>query len=160
MKRSQPSPDRIPTRRWGAVVARLVGCAVAACVFTSGLVTGWGCSDCDLSVSTHALPDATVGVRYNSSLNSNCGGDAWFLQTGSLPPGIGLQQDGDLGGTPTLSGTYTFTVGVFDFPSGQTAYKGLSIIVDDAATPTPTLTPGLSPTPEFTATPALTPTAG
>jgi hypothetical protein len=87
------------------------------------------------------LPDATVGIRYDVPLISNCGGDAWFLQTGSLPPGIGLQEDGELAGIPTLVGTYTFTVGVFDFPSGATAFKGLSITVD-AAAPTPTATPG------------------
>jgi len=88
------------------------------------------------------LPDAALGVRYTSSLSSNCGGDAWFLQTGSLPPGIGLQEDGDLAGVPTLIGIYTFTVGVVDFPTGATAYKGLSILVGQAPpTPSPTPTP-------------------
>ena len=65
-----------------------------------------------------------------------------LAQTGSLPPGIGLQDDGHLAGVPTLVGLYTFTVGVFDYPSGATAYKGLSIIVGPAASPTPTPTPG------------------
>jgi len=126
---------------WAAALARLVACAVAAFVFGTGLGSGWGCSSCDLSVSTRMLPDAMLGVRYNSSLSSNCGGDAWFLQAGTLPPGIGLQEDGDLAGVPTLSGIYTFTVGVFDFDSGAAAYKGLSIIVGPGATPTPTPTP-------------------
>ena len=107
----------------------------------AGATTQSGCSDCDLRVSTRMLPDATVGIRYDVPLTSNCGGDAWFLQTGTLPPGIGLEEDGELAGIPTLAGTYTFTVGVFDFPSGATAFKGLSITVDPAA-PTPTATPG------------------
>jgi Putative Ig domain len=106
-----------------------------------GVVAESGCSDCSLRVSTRMLPDATVGIRYDVPLTSNCGGDAWFLQTGTLPPGIGLQEDGELAGIPTLAGTYTFTVGVFDFPSGATAYKGLSMTVDPAS-PTPTATPG------------------
>ena len=87
------------------------------------------CEDCSLSVSTAALPDAMVGVRYFAELDSHCGGDTWFLQTGLLPPGIGLQDNGDVEGTPTTAGTYSFTVGVFDFGSGETAFKGLSIQV-------------------------------
>ena len=124
--------------------------ALAALVTTvwlgAGATTQSGCSDCDLRVSTRQLPDAIVGVRYAVPLTSNCGGDAWFIQTGSLPPGIGLEEDGDLEGIPTLAGTYTFTVGVFDFGSGATAYKGLALTVDPAsatptATPLPTATP-------------------
>jgi hypothetical protein len=116
--------------------------ALAALVLLAGgVVSGSGCSDCDLRVSTRMLPDATVGIRYDVPLTSNCGGDAWFLQTGTLPPGIGLEEDGDLAGIPTLAGSYAFTVGVIDYPSGAVAYKGLSIAVLRAA-PTPTATPG------------------
>jgi len=88
------------------------------------------CSDCNLSVSTTELPAAAVDVVYAAVLDSHCGGDVWFLQNGDLPPGIGLQDNGDLNGTPTNAGRYTFTVGVFDFGSGETAYKGLSILVE------------------------------
>src|SRR5512135_2895691 len=115
--------------------------ALATTVLLGGsVVTEIGCSSCDLRVSTRMLPDATVGIRYDVPLTSNCGGDAWFLQTGTLPPGIGLQEDGELAGIPTLAGIYTFTVGVVDFPSGSTAYKGFSLTVDPAL-PTPTPTP-------------------
>lgn len=125
------------SRRAAAPLAALLAVLAAA-----HLLSATGCSDCDLRVSTRMLPDATLGIRYAVPLTSNCGGDAWFLQTGSLPPGIGLEEDGDLAGIPTLAGTYTFTVGVFDFGTGETAYKGLSITVLDAlATPTPTPTP-------------------
>lgn len=126
-------------RRW---LPRGLLVALAAAVFAAGgIAGGGGCSDCDLRVSTRMLPDATVGVRYNVPLTSNCGGDAWFLQTGTLPPGIGLEDDGDLAGIPTTAGTFTFTVGVFDYPSGATAFKGFSLAVAPAS-PTPTATPG------------------
>jgi len=88
-----------------------------------------GCSNCSLFVSTLSLPDGVVGTSYFFALDSHCGGDVWFIQDGSLPPGIGLQDDGELAGTPTLEGDYLFTVGVFDFGSGETAFKGLSIRV-------------------------------
>ena len=135
-----PSP---PSPRAGRSRAAALLVAFASLLLLGGgVVTGSGCSDCDLRVSTRMLPDATLGIRYDVPLTSNCGGDAWFLQTGSLPPGIGLEEDGELAGIPTLAGTYTFTVGVFDYPSGAVAYKGLSITVDRAApTPTPTPTP-------------------
>jgi len=88
------------------------------------------------------LRPATVGVRYNFGLRSDCGGDVWFLEAGTLPPGIGLIDTGQLVGVPTLAGVFTFTVGVFDYPSGDTAYKGFALTVAPAApTPTPTLLP-------------------
>ena len=93
------------------------------------LAVGPACSDCNLSVTTKSLPDGIVGTNYAAGLSSHSGGDVWFLQTGELPPGIGLQDNGNLGGIPTTIGTYTFTVGVFDFGSGETAYKGLAIVV-------------------------------
>lgn len=128
-----------PTRR--PRMSSLLAALVTTLWLGAGATTQSGCSDCDLRVSTRMLPDATVGIRYDVPLTSNCGGDAWFLQTGSLPPGIGLEEDGDLAGIPTLAGTYTFTVAVVDFPTGSAAFKGLSITVDSAA-PTPTATPG------------------
>ena len=131
-------------RSWFGVVWRVALLALPVAI--GGVGANAGCSDCDLRVSTRMLPDATVGIRYAVPLTSNCGGDAWFVQTGGLPPGIGLEEDGELAGIPTLAGTYIFTVGVFDFASGQAAYKGLSILVEPAAaTPTPTATPTATP---------------
>jgi hypothetical protein len=88
-----------------------------------------GCSDCDTKITTGALPDGFVGLAYNVGLTSDCGGDAWFLTQGNLPPGIGLLESGSLKGVPTLAGTYSFTIGVIDFGSGEQAYKGLSMTV-------------------------------
>jgi hypothetical protein len=135
-----PSPRR-------ARVTSLLAALATTVWLAAGATTQSGCSDCDLRVSTRMLPDATVGIRYNVPLTSNCGGDLWFIQTGSLPPGIGLEDDGDLAGIPTLAGTYTFTVGVFDIPSGAPAYTGFALTVAPG-TPTPTATPlPATPTP-------------
>ena len=54
-----------------------------------------------------ALPSGVVGARYSAQLNSDCGGDDWFIQTGDLPPGIGLQENGNIQGVPTTAGIYT-----------------------------------------------------
>jgi hypothetical protein len=89
----------------------------------------YGCSDCSLSITTGALPDGVVGENYFAALNSDCGGDAWGIQQGSPPPGLELQDNGDIQGVPTLPGTYVFTVYVVDFGSGETAFKSLAITV-------------------------------
>lgn len=94
-----------------------------------------GCG-CDLEITTTSLPDAIVNKSYGIELDSHCGGDTWFLSHGGLPPGIALQSDGDLGGTPTVAGVFTFTVGVFDFDSGDEAFKGFTLTVLPAAPPT------------------------
>jgi hypothetical protein len=88
-----------------------------------------GCSDCSLSITTNDLPDGVVGENYFAPLNSECGGDVWSIWDDSPPPGIELQNNGDIQGVPTLPGTYIFTVAVFDYGSGETAYKGLSITI-------------------------------
>ncbi len=94
-----------------------------------------GCG-CDLEITTSRLPDAMVNKSYNFELDSHCGGDTWFLSHGGLPPGIALQSNGDLEGVPTLPGVFNITVGVFDFDSGDEAFKGFTLTVQPAAPPT------------------------
>ena len=69
------------------------------------------------------LPDGTVGTAYSQGLAATGGVtpySAWALSAGSqLPPGISLMQGiipgiGLLSGTPTSSGTFTFTLQVTD----------------------------------------------
>lgn len=53
------------------------------------------------------LPGATVGESYSHGLAS--GGQSGFaLASGSLPPGLTLDANGQLTGTPTQSGAYNF----------------------------------------------------
>ncbi len=98
--------------------------------------------DCDLKIQTEALPAAVVNVEYRFNLDSKCGGDNWFVSDGNLPPGIGLQSDGDLLGVPIAPGVYNFTIGVveYDYYDYDEAYKGFQIIVTGAPLPTPTST--------------------
>lgn len=93
------------------------------------LFTVSACNDCDLKIGTDDLPDAVVGVDYRAHIDSDCGGDQFFFAEGRLPPGIQIQSDGDIRGTPIAEGTYTFTIGVVDFGSGEEAFKGFQIVV-------------------------------
>ena len=105
--------------------------ALCALLFFGGFAGGSGCGDCDLKITTASLPDGTVGVDYRTNIDSDCGGDSWGVVEGNLPPGISLMSDGDLRGTPLLEGVFTFTVGVHDYGSGQNAFKGFLLTVNE-----------------------------
>jgi sugar lactone lactonase YvrE len=83
-----------------------------------------------LQVSTTALPNAVNGAAYNQMLVAS--GDqspyGWLLISGSLPSNLILATNGVISGTPTINGTFNFTVKVTDALSG-TATKALSLTV-------------------------------
>src|SRR4051812_17434131 len=59
------------------------------------------------------LPNATVGVFYAQQLTANAPAPlVWSVSSGILPPGISLTTTGALVGTPTLQGTFGFSVQV------------------------------------------------
>ena len=87
------------------------------------------CDGCSTSIETAALPDGVVGEEYFVQLDSDCGGDEWFLDEGNLPPGIALSNGGKLTGTPLLAGAYTFTIGVVDYDDGDFAFRGFLLTV-------------------------------
>ena len=109
--------------RWAALVAALL------LLLNLGPLS----CGCTLEITTGSLPDAIVNTPYAFGLDSHCGGDTWFLFSGDLPPGIGLQSNGDLEGVPTLPGVFIFTVGVFDFNSGDEAFKAFTLTVQRAS---------------------------
>jgi hypothetical protein len=53
---------------------------------------------------------------------------AWTVSAGSLPAGISLSADGNLSGTPTATGTFSFTVKVTD-ANNQAATQATSITI-------------------------------
>jgi hypothetical protein len=87
------------------------------------------------SVTTTALPRATVGSPYNLTLAAHSGAPpvVWKLSDGSLPPGIGLSpSSGVISGTPTSAGTYMFTVTPIDHDGQAGAAHSFSITVAPA----------------------------
>ena len=84
-------------------------------------------------ITTASLPDGKTNVLYPSQTLAATGGVpgyTWSLSAGNLPPGVNLSGAGVISGTPTLAGTYNFTVGVVD-STGAPATKALSIRVVD-----------------------------
>jgi hypothetical protein len=90
-----------------------------------------------LAIQTSALAGGTVGASYSASLQASGGTTpySWSIASGQLPPGLSLAASGQISGTPSTSGSYSFTVKVTDSSSPvQTATAPLSITV--AAAPT------------------------
>jgi sugar lactone lactonase YvrE len=80
------------------------------------------------------LPAATSGVPYKQALSADIGNTpfAWSVASGStLPPGLQLSADGILSGTPTASGTFSFTLSVTD-SAGLVASQAFQILVSDS----------------------------
>lgn len=80
--------------------------------------------DVDVVLGTPAsvtLPNAAQGTPYAFVLQEQGGvGTLTWKQTGgTLPPGVSLSTGGILQGTPTATGTYSFTVSVTDSSSPQ-----------------------------------------
>ncbi len=65
-----------------------------------------------ITTSPGSLPDAIIGVPYSFTFQSNGGITpiTWTLASGQLPAGLSLNSNGALSGTPTATGSFTFTV--------------------------------------------------
>lgn len=90
-----------------------------------------------LSITTTSpLPNGTIGTAYSDTLAATGGTTpySWSLASGSsLPTGLSLNSSGVISGTPTTSGTTSFTVQVTDTSSPvQTATANLSLTISPA----------------------------
>ncbi|MHC4714392.1 MAG: putative Ig domain-containing protein, partial [Planctomycetota bacterium] len=87
----------------------------------------------DLVVTTAALPGGQVGTAYSQTLAATGGVTpyTWSVIAGALPGGLGLNAaTGEISGTPTVDGTFNFTVQVDDSQvPADTATQALSIII-------------------------------
>jgi hypothetical protein len=89
-----------------------------------------------LTVATSSLPSGPLGASYSQTLAAT-GGTApysWSLVpgSGSLPSGLSLSSSGLISGTPSIAGTFNFTVQLNDSGS-HTAQKALSITITPPA---------------------------
>lgn len=88
----------------------------------------------DLTIGTDStLPAGTVGEAYNQTLTATGGTSPyyWYKTAGSLPSGLALDSSGNITGTPTTAGTYTFTIKVYDSCSySASASKAFSLTIN------------------------------
>ena len=92
-----------------------------------------------LLITTPSLPGGTPGVAYSASLSSTGGTPpvSWTLiNSTTLPLGLVMSATGQITGTPTASGTATFTVQVADSGSPmQSATHAFSIAIAASGCP-------------------------
>ncbi len=96
-------------------------------------------------------PAATLATPYSVTLTAT-GGTlpyAWSVNAGTLPPGITLSSGGVLSGTPTATGSSTFTVNVTDANKGisttsitLTVSAGVLRLTAPASAALPSVAPG------------------
>ncbi len=94
-----------------------------------------------LSITTTSCPDGVISTTYNCAVAATGGQTpySWSKISGSFPPGVTITSlgaptyNGSISGTPTSTGTYSFTVQVQD-NLGHTANAALSISIYNALT--------------------------
>ena len=86
-----------------------------------------------LSIVTTTLPNAVASSAYTQKLAASGGTPAytWSIAAGTVPAGLTLGVDGAISGTPTKTGSSSFTVKATDntSPTPQTATKAYTITV-------------------------------
>jgi hypothetical protein len=97
-----------------------------------------------IMVSPSSLPDAMLGSPYNQLITASgsSGAYTFSISAGALPTGLTLSSNGSLAGTPTMGGTFNFTITATDSNgcSGSQAYSIMSIC------PAISLAPAMLPT--------------
>ncbi|MCU0439645.1 MAG: putative Ig domain-containing protein [Raineya sp.] len=84
-----------------------------------------------ISILPSSMVSGTIGSSYNQTLTQTGlnGVSTWSLDAGSLPTGLNLDSfTGDITGTPTTTGTFSFTIKVSNGVCFQT--KAYSIVVN------------------------------
>jgi Putative Ig domain len=88
-------------------------------------------------ITTSSLPAGAFDVAYNQtvSVTGGIGTLVWGVTSGGLPPGLNLNTaNGNISGTPTSSGSFTFTLRVTD-SIPQFDEQDLTITINSASVP-------------------------
>ena len=106
-----------------------------------------------VQITTSSLPSGQAAVPYSAALAAIDGTSPykWSITSGALPAGLTLASSGTISGTPTTSGTFSFTVHVADSASSPTsASRNLSITIAAASAHSVMLKWTASPSPGVT----------
>jgi hypothetical protein len=109
-----------------------------AATATANLSIAISASATAVHVTTPSLSGGVIKTAYSAMLAATGGKTpySWLVSSGSLPAGLALSAAGQISGTPTTAGTYSFTVKVTDSSSpAQTATANLSIPIAASGTP-------------------------
>ena len=97
------------------------------------------------AIITKSLPGGVVGLSYSQTLTATGSGTiTWSEDAGTLPSGLTLSPAGVISGTPTVVGTFNFSVKA-DNTHNPAAVQPLSILISPAAVPPTITTPASLP---------------
>ena len=99
------------------------------------------------SPASGALPGVEAGSAYSQSFTST-GGQAprtWAITAGALPAGLNLSAGGEISGTPTVSGTFNFTVTASDSSPAPGPFTGSAAYSLTVTAPTIVVSPASLP---------------
>lgn len=87
------------------------------------------------TISPATLPSGTVGVAYSQQLSASGPNPPYTfkLSVGSLPAGLTLSSAGLLSGTPSASGSFSFTVAAVDVTSATAATQAYALSIAPAS---------------------------
>lgn len=90
-----------------------------------------------LQIVSTSLPAGSVGIGYSSSLSASGGTPpySWSTAGGALPAGLQLNSGGTIAGTPSTTGSYSFSAKVLDANSASST-AGFSLGIAAASGPT------------------------
>lgn len=100
-----------------------------------------------ITVNPPTLPSGEDGVPYSETISATGGAPPYTFSVtaGALPPGLSLDSaTGELSGTPTSPGTFTFTVTATD-QNGCTGSRQYTLTINPAGCPALTLLPSTLP---------------
>src|SRR5882762_5436478 len=119
----------------GAQFTAVVSNAAGSATSSAAILTVNAAST--LQISTAQLAGGTVAGSYSATLSASGGSTpyTWSLASGKLPNGLTLNAAGSISGTPSLAGSFSFTVQVKD-AAAQSASRNFSINV---VSPVPTV---------------------
>jgi hypothetical protein len=117
------------------------GCSgTGTCVITLGADDGVTATFDVLVLSPASLPSGTVGIPYSAAVTATNGTGPYVFTvlTGTLPPGLVLTDDGQIGGMPNTAGTFAFTIGGTD-SGGAAGSASYSVTIAAGLTTTTTI---------------------
>ena len=100
-----------------------------------------------LQITTSSLPGSQVGTSYQALVAATGGTQpyTWSIVSGSFPPGLNLDVTrGQISGTPSATGSYSFAVQVSDSGAQRTSQSFTISITASSSSPLSVMTTSLS----------------